>query len=76
MRIPISNGYVTTKQEAMRLIEGLPENVSLEDIQYHLYVLAKIERGRNELREGKGHTQEEVESLARKWIESSGRRQQ
>ncbi len=56
----------------MRLIKGLPENVSLEDIQYHLYVLAKIERGRKELDEGKGHTQEEVETMAKKWIESSG----
>jgi len=27
------------------MIEGLPEDASLEDIQYHLYVLEKVKRG-------------------------------
>ena len=52
---------VTRKQEAIRVIEGLPETASLEDIQYHLYVMAKVDRGRRELREGQGLSQEEVE---------------
>lgn len=33
------------KSEAKSMIEGLPEDASLEDIQYHLYVLEKIKRG-------------------------------
>lgn len=27
------------------MIEGLPDDASLEDIQYHLYVLEKVKRG-------------------------------
>ena len=33
------------KAEVRSMIEGLPEDASLEDIQYHLYVLEKIKRG-------------------------------
>jgi ribosomal protein S20 len=33
------------KSEAKSMIEGLPEDASLEDIQYHLYVLEKVKRG-------------------------------
>ena len=33
------------KAEAKSMNEGLPEDPSLEDIQYHLYVLEKIKRG-------------------------------
>lgn len=33
------------KADARSMIEGLPEDASLEDIQYHLYVLEKIKRG-------------------------------
>ncbi len=35
----------TAKQEVSNLLKHLPEDCSLEDIQYHLYVLQKIERG-------------------------------
>ena len=33
------------KSDAKSMIEGLPEDASLEDIQYHLYVLEKARRG-------------------------------
>ena len=33
------------KADARSMIEGLPEDASLEDIQYHLYVLEKVKRG-------------------------------
>lgn len=33
------------KAEVRSMIEGLPEDASLEDIQYHLYVLEKVKRG-------------------------------
>ncbi len=33
------------KDEVHSLLAKLPENASYEDIQYHLYVLEKIQRG-------------------------------
>ncbi len=59
----------TVKQEVSELLKRLPEDCSLEDIQYHLYVLQKIERGLKDAKEGRTYTQEEVEKLMAKWLE-------
>jgi hypothetical protein len=37
----------TAKQAVEQLLEQLPDTSTLEDIQYHLYVLEKIKRGRS-----------------------------
>lgn len=59
----------TAKQEVAGLLNRLPEDCSLEDIQYHLYVLQKIERGMKDVAEGRVYTQEEVEKKMSKWLE-------
>ena len=58
----------TAKQEVSKLLTKLPEDCSLEDIQYHLYVLQKIERGLKDAKEGRVYTQEEVERRMAKWL--------
>jgi hypothetical protein len=35
----------TPKEEVAAMLEALPESSSFEDIQYHLYVLEKVNRG-------------------------------
>lgn len=35
----------TAKEEVRTLLENLPDECVLEDIQYHLYVVEKIQRG-------------------------------
>lgn len=35
----------TAKQEVRDLLEQLPENASLEDIRYHIYVRQKTQKG-------------------------------
>lgn len=59
----------TAKQEVSNLLKRLPEDCSLEDIQYHLYVLQKIELGMKDAKEGRVYTQEEVEKRMAKWLE-------
>jgi predicted transcriptional regulator len=59
----------TVKQEVSELINRLPDNCTLEDIQYHLYVLQKIERGLEDAKEGRVYSQEEVEKMMAKWLE-------
>ena len=58
----------TAKREVSRLLTRLPDNCSLEDIQYHLYVLQKIERGLKDAEEGRVYTQEEVDKKMVKWL--------
>lgn len=37
----------TAKDEVWEMLEELPDEASLEDIQYHIYVRQKIQRGRS-----------------------------
>lgn len=60
---------LSAKQEVNSLLNRLPEDCSLEDIQYHLYVLQKIERGLKDAEEGRVYSQEEVEKMMAKWLE-------
>ncbi len=59
----------TGKEEVLELLEQLPEDASLEDIQYHIYVRQKIQKGLDAAREGKVIAQEEVERRMARWLE-------
>lgn len=57
----------SAKDQIESLMATLPDDCTLEDIQYHLYVIQKIRHGA-ELAETQGTlTQEEVQSLLHKW---------
>lgn len=59
----------TAKKEISDLLKRLPDDCSLEDIQYHLYVLQKVERGLKDAEQGRVYPQEEVEKMMSKWLE-------
>jgi predicted transcriptional regulator len=48
------------KDAAHKVIENLPENATWEDLEYHLYVRRKVERGLKDVAEGKVISHEEV----------------
>jgi hypothetical protein len=58
----------TPKEEVRKLLENLPDDSSYEDIQYHIYVREKIERGLKDIKDGRVLSQEEVERRAAKWL--------
>jgi predicted transcriptional regulator len=64
-----SYAMATAKQDVRRVLDGLPEEVSLEDIQYHLYVLQRIERGREYVEAGRVLPQDEVEQRLARWLD-------
>jgi predicted transcriptional regulator len=57
----------SAKDEVRRILDGIPDDVSFEDIQYHIYVREKIERGLEDVKEGRVISQEEVEQRMRRW---------
>ena len=57
----------TAKDEIQSLLEKLPAECTLEDIQYHLYVLGKIRRGIERAESEGTASQEEVERRLAKW---------
>ena len=58
----------SAKEEVRRLLEVIPDTASFEDIQYHIYVREKIERGLEDVKNSNLLSQEEVEQRMRQWI--------
>ena len=59
----------TAKQEVRELLQELPDDATLEDIQYHIYVKQKIAQGLADVRAGRVVSQEEVEKRFARWLE-------
>lgn len=58
-----------TKKEIMHLLERLPEDATLEDIQYHIYVHRKIDHGLKDVEAGRTLSEEEFDQRMVKWLE-------
>ena len=58
----------TAKQDVELLLNRLPDDSSLEDIQYHLYALDKVRRGLEDATVNGTLSQEDVESRLSKWL--------
>ncbi len=56
------------KAEAKSMIEGLPDDASLEDIQYHLYVLEKVRRGLQRAETEGAVSHEDAKARLGKWL--------
>ncbi|KAB2944226.1 MAG: hypothetical protein OIN84_02875 [Candidatus Methanoperedens sp.] len=56
------------KQQVIRMIEALPEEITVDDIMAELYFKQQVDTGLKELDEGKGIPHEEVEKRMAKWL--------
>ena len=57
------------KETVKALLDRLPDDCSLDDVLYHLYVIQAVERGRADAEAGRTMSHEEVaEALRRKWL--------
>lgn len=58
----------STKKKVEAMLQKLPDDCTIEDIQYNLYVLGKIRQGL-QIADTQGVLQqEEVEGLLNKWL--------
>lgn len=57
----------TEKHQAAELLSNLPDESTLEDIQYHLYVLEKIRHGQAEIVAGKQLSHEQAVAHLSQW---------
>ena len=58
----------TAKEEVRQLLDHLPDDVSFEQIQYHIYVRQKVEKALAAANEDRLLSQEEVEARMAKWL--------
>jgi len=59
---------INAMHEVKTLVNHLPDTASIEDVQYHLYVLEKIRKGQDDINDGKHYTTEEVRKRLNKWL--------
>jgi hypothetical protein len=50
----------SVKESVIQLVESLPDDCTVEDIQYHLYVREKVLAGSRAIDEGRVQSHEEV----------------
>jgi predicted transcriptional regulator len=55
------------REEVRRLLDSLPDDASYEDIQYHIYVQQKIDRGLEASERGDFISDEEIERRIARW---------
>lgn len=55
-------------EDVESLIERLPKDATIEDLQYHLYVIDKVRKGLESIETDGGLTQEQVEDRLGKWL--------
>ena len=56
------------KQVAREILDSLPDDCSLEEIQYRLYVRQMVEKGRQDVRSGNVVSQQEIEQDLERWL--------
>lgn len=54
--------------DVKELLNHLPDDASIEDVQYHLYVLEKIRKGRDDIQNGRHYTRAEARERLNRWI--------
>jgi predicted transcriptional regulator len=57
------------KNAVRKLLDQLPDDCTIEDVLYHLYVLQEVEQGRADVAAGRAVPHAEVaDALRRKWL--------
>jgi len=56
------------KKEVISLIEDLPDDITLDDIIYHLYVKQKLLKAKEDITQGRTYSHEKVKKMAEKWL--------
>lgn len=64
---------MSDKQEALKIIEGLPDDCSTDDILAELYFKKQVDAGLKDIAEGRSVTHDELKTRIAKWRNSVGR---
>ena len=65
----------SVKEEVIQMIQRLPDDCTLEQIQYHLYVREQVARGLADIDAGRIVSHEEARRRIAEWRKSFGQKQ-
>jgi len=66
------NSPKITKDDVIEMLRRLPDDVDIDDIEYHVSVMAAVERGLRDIEAGRTVTQDEMERLMDEWAKADG----
>ncbi len=55
-------------EDVQNMLDRLPKDSTVEDVQYHLYVLEQVQKGRDSVKNDGAIPQAEIEKRLQKWI--------
>ena len=58
----------SVKEKVQIMVNDLPHDCTIEDIQYHIYVIAKIQNGIHDLENYKMLSHKEAKNKMQKWL--------
>lgn len=65
---------MTTKETVRAILDRLPDNCSIDDVLYQLYLVQAVARGDADVAAGRTVSHEQVDAdLRRKWLMRPGR---
>lgn len=57
----------TLRQDVIKAFRNMSDDADVDEMMYQLYVIDRIRRGEQDIKDGNTYTQEEVEKMAKKW---------
>ena len=60
------------KQQLLDVVAGLPDDCTMDDFRYRLYVRQRIEEGIGDIEAGRVYSHEEAVEMVKSWRKSSG----
>jgi predicted transcriptional regulator len=64
----------TVKERILRALEEMPSDATFDDVMERIFILQKVERGRQQIAAGQGIPHAEAKQRIKRWHEQSGRR--
>ena len=59
----------TVRDRVLRAVEDMPSSITFEEVMERVYMLQKIERGREQIAAGEGIPHEEAKRQMKRWHE-------
>ncbi len=59
----------TVRDRVLRAVEEMPSDITFEEVMERIYMLQKIERGRQQIAAGEGIPHDEAQRQMKRWHE-------
>lgn len=66
-RSSVGEIVVTLKAQVLEVVSSLPDDCTMDDIRYHLYLRRRMEEGLDAIEAGEGLTTDQVRERVKQW---------